>query len=186
MELNYLEANCAGINVYVDKLILSDNRTPLLISIFGNVDLVKAFGAGLITDNKVYIGNNKELYRDKANYRFLQQKVKDSLGHAIIYAESYFSPYHVKDRFVVYGDTKEDMNMRIWDILNFKSNVPMLNSWIDYILPYLELTDLNRDGFGYNNISMLTLPTDEYLYKVVKDNIKKLKEIEDNNEYRRK
>ncbi len=178
MDLKYIEASYQGINVYVNKLICSEKKTPMMLSVFGNLDLVKAFSAAFISDNKVYINGNSA-YRGKSTYRFLQQKVKNSLGHAIIYAEEYFSPYHLKTQFIAYGNTEEEMKQRIWEILSLKCNIPMLESWINYLLPYIDQVNLVSSGFGFNYVSMITLPNDEELYAVIKDNLNELKRIED-------
>ena len=74
-------------------------------------------------------------------------------------------------------------------LIDFTScDIEEINSYVESIvIPRCKTSALFKNyrknipssGFGFNHVTMITLPNDDELYAVIKDNLNELKRIED-------
>lgn len=134
MNKRYTELTLEGILVYLNRLIAKNGRV-YFGSCFGGAESVKAALSGLVSGFMWYTPEG-QYSRSEMNYSIRSQRIAGAnVVHGIAYIPELFDARRdVKAVNIVFGESAEEVDAKVFALLKKRSAVPLLDCWRSYIL----------------------------------------------------
>ena len=191
--------NKGRVQVYADSFILTETFGSVkYLSMFGTTGAVKSIAAQIIsnrdsihiideTGKHVLQDGYKPLELNRGNdwLRNYTRCVKPGVTHKILYSVDYFIPWKKMEvsEFITFGPTDQDARKRAFQIVDKLGNVPLKETWIDWLWE-----KLMEDNFTPTpivggaipeiaNSAIVSVPGDTWLEACIMRDLEKLKTL---------
>ena len=163
-----------GLEAYTDAYALYENEI-MFMSMFGNKTAVRGLWASVVSGKWIDLSSKIEcqIYaRGENKWRVHVKNLASGIAQAMLIPQQ-LRLKHVKDDFVVIGNTEERIRKSFFLYLNKVSKIPLKEEWTEWLFVktgrecmLTELRTLNIIGFYYQG-------SDELLSEIVTSGIKK-------------
>ena len=189
--------NNGRVQAYADSFILTESFGSVkYLSMFGTTGAVKSLTAQIIgnrNDVRIIDDNGRfilqegdkplELTRGDDPMRVYTRCVKPGVTHKILFSPDAFSPWRKPgvSEFVTFGTTDPDARKRAFHIVDILGNVPLKESWTDWLWEKMTLDDLSPmpivggDVPEFANSRIISVPDDAWLEACIKEDLEFLK-----------